>query len=609
VKRPSSKVLLFAVITVLALSIALAVVSLFPGGGHPFVLSDTFTLSPNETYTEGLGSLHGGENITLWVQSSTVFLKGFSIMSPTITDYVVTSNDCTYSIVTDSNIVYNFTASANYYEAVFVSESSKAGIIDFYATVQEPKSSNNLKQQTTLGQGASAQEPNITFPYSWLNEASRILFFIALGLAILLTLKVLLSESAKSKLTNFNIPSVSKKNRRILIILLSISLMIWFLVVWFSLISPTPNPTAAFENWFTDNARDSYVPSLFLRDGFSVFSQPLSKLSNLDNSFYKYVTWPEMPQLYPLGSIFVFLPFSVLLQNGFNSSLIFKLEIVVFLVFASIGVYFFLKHFMQKNMALILKLIGVYIIYVSLVIYAADGEFDSIAFLFSLFAIFMFMTERYDYFFLLVAISVFFKYQAGIFLFPLILVGLIRLFQKNELYSLVHNKAVVGGVFFGFASLFTAYLSAPYFIITSPQLIMNGINAFSPSTQISWSLQSFSILLTLTVTVAYAVYMYNKNSLLSFSAFFLLLPSFLLPYFQNWYIPFLFVYALIPQQKEELEATTIWLIFLIVTLGISGANYQPIPIMAQYLQRHLPYLPAPFHLPQSLKSLITVAFA
>jgi hypothetical protein len=171
----------------------------------------------------------------------------------------------------------------------------------------------------------------------------------------------------------------------------------------------------------------------------------------------------------------------------------------------------------------------------------------------------------------------------------------------------VGNKAVIGGVFFGFASLFTAYLSAPYFVVTSPQLIMNGINAFAADTQTSWSLQSFSILLTLASTVAYAVYMYNKNSLLSLSALFLLLPSFLLPYFQNWYIPFLFVYALIPQQKEELEATTIWLIFLIVVLGISGANYQPIPIIAQYLQRHLPYLPAPFF-PKSIKGLLTMVF-
>ena len=199
VKRPNSKALLFAIIVVLVLSVVLGVISLFPGGSHSFVLSDTFTLSPNETYTEGIGAFRGGENVTLQVESPNVFLKEFSIISPTITDYVITSNDCTYSIVTDSNTVYKFTASANYYEAVFVSESSKTGIIDFHATVQEPKSSNNLKQQTTIGQGVSAQEPNVNLPYSWLNEASKILFLISLGLAMLLTLKTILFDFSKAK--------------------------------------------------------------------------------------------------------------------------------------------------------------------------------------------------------------------------------------------------------------------------------------------------------------------------------------------------------------------------------------------------------------------------
>jgi hypothetical protein len=185
----------------------------------------------------------------------------------------------------------------------------------------------------------------------------------------------------------------------------------------------------------------------------------------------------------------------------------------------------------------------------------------------------MFMTERYDYFFLLVAVSVFFKYQAGIFLLPLIIVGLIKLFQTNRLSSLLRNKAVIAGVIFGFASIFTAYLSAPYFLATGPQLIMNVINAFSSNTQISWAPQSFLVLLTLAVTLAYSVYMLNKNSLLSLSALFLLLPSFMLPYFQNWYIPFIFVYALIPQQKKELEVTMVWLIFMIFMLSLARAFF------------------------------------
>ena len=132
-------------------------------------------------------------------------------------------------------------------------------------------------------------------------------------------------------------------------------------MVWLFLLAVNSNPLATFENWYTDNARDSYVASLFLKDGFSVFNQPLGKLANLDNSHYKFVTWPEMPHLYPLGSIFLFLPFGVLLQKGFDPSLIYKTEIAIFLVFATVCVYFFLKIFLQKDMALILKLLGVYI--------------------------------------------------------------------------------------------------------------------------------------------------------------------------------------------------------------------------------------------------------
>ncbi|MGD0407333.1 MAG: hypothetical protein ABSB10_11865, partial [Candidatus Bathyarchaeia archaeon] len=237
-----------------------------------------------------------------------------------------------------------------------------------------------------------------------------------------------------------------------------------------------------------------------------------------------------------------------------------------------------LKNFLKKDLVWLLKALGVYIIYVTLVIYAADGMFDSVAFLFSLLALSMFMTERYDYFFLLVAVSVFFKYQAGIFLLPLIIVGLMKLFEKNKLSNLLRNKAVVAGATLGFVSVFTATLSAPYLLATGPQLIMNGINAFSPNSQVSWTLQSFSVLLTLAATLAFAVYMLNKNSLLSLSALFMLLPSFMLPYFQNWYLPFIFIYVLIPQQKKELEVTMVWLLFMIVVLSFGGVSFNPLQI-------------------------------
>ena len=493
----ATKIVLFAAIVVLVLSLILAIISLFPvytGEQQTNLLIDNiFTLSPNETYRQGLGSFHGEEKLSVLVQSPIALAKNFSI---------VTYNGSHFNVSSNSDVAYSFIAGADYYDAVFYSESPVAGTIHFQAYVQQSKS---------------------IFPYGWLTQPAKIMFLVSLVAVFLVMLKIVFSTFSKFKPNKPTLPSISNKTWRYIVILIVLSIGIWFLILAFS-----SSPLATFENWYTDHARHSYVSSLFLKDGFLVFNQPLNKLANPDNSIYKFVTWPEMPHLYPLGSIFLFLPFGALLQHGMDPSLMYKIEIALFLVFAHICLYFFLKSFLKKDLMGLLKAVGVYIIYVSLVIYAADGMFDSVAFIFSLFALTMFLSERYDYFFLLVTVSIFFKYQAGIFLFPLILVGLIKLFQKNKLGSLLRNKAVILGTVLGVISVFTAYLSAPYLLTTGSHLIMNGINAFSPNTQIAWTLQSFSILLTLAVTLVYAFYMLNKNSLLSLSAFFLLLPSFML---------------------------------------------------------------------------------
>ena len=215
---------------------------------------------------------------------------------------------------------------------------------------------------------------------------------------------------------------------------------------------------------------------------------------------------------------------------------------------------------------------ALYIVYVSLVIYAAGGMFDSVAFFFVLVAVTMFLSERYDYFFLCIGVSFFLKYQVGIFLLPLIAVGSLKLFGANYRGTLLRNKAVVAGAVLVGISVFTACLSALFLVQTRPELIMNSINAFAPNAQINWTHQAAYVLLTLAATLAYAVYMLNKNSLLSISAVFLLLPSFLLPYFQYWYIPFIFVLVLVPQNKKETEATLLWLIFMVAMLSGIFAN-------------------------------------
>ncbi len=538
-----AKILLLVATMFLVLSVVLSIVSLFPvvtgSNQKNTFIDDSFRLSQNEVYRQGLGAFRHGENISLTVECQTVFMKNFSI---------VTSNNTIYSNQTNQNITCTFTTGTNYYEVIFYSNDSNASWIHFQATVEKPQ---------------------VLYPLSWLNTSAKIMFIISTVSALVITLKLTYPKLTEKKETTSHLPSIDKTFRNCLLAFLLLSLILW--LVFLALNS---NPLATFNNWYTDHVRDNYVSSLFLKDGFSVFNQPLGTLASQDHSYYMFVTWPEMPHLYPLGSILVFLPFGALLQSGFDPVLVYKLEIALFLVFAHVCLYFFLRDFLKKKSHLFWKIAGLYIIYVSLVLYAAGGMFDSIAFLFALIAVTMFLSERYDFFFLSMGVSAFFKYQAVIFLLPLIIVGVLKVHEKKLLGSFIRNKTVIVSIVLMVVSGFTAFLSAPFLIQTRQELVMNVINAFAPHAQISWNYQSAGILLTLVVTLVYAAYMLNKNSLLSVSAIFLLLPSFMLPYFQYWYIPYFFVYALIPQHKKELEITVLWLMFMIVMLCFSGNPLQ-----------------------------------
>ena len=260
-------------------------------------------------YRQGLGAFGGGENITVTVDCPTAFMKNFSI---------VTSNGTNYSISTDLNITYSFTADPHYYEVVFVSNASNASWVHFQATVEKPQ---------------------ILYPLSWLNTSAKIMFLLSAGSALFIILKWAFPKLTE-KLDIKPLPTVNKTFRNRLLALLLLSLVLWLI-----LLAANTNPLATFNNWYTDHVRDNYVSTLFLKDGFSVFSQPLGTLASQDHSHYMFVTWPEMPHLYPLGSILLFLPFGAMLQSGFDPVLVYKLEIALFLVFAHICLYFFLTAF------------------------------------------------------------------------------------------------------------------------------------------------------------------------------------------------------------------------------------------------------------------------
>lgn len=561
----TGKWLLFGALLVLALSVVLAVVSFLPvaaaGKQNTVIVNDFFRLTPQETYRQGLGSFHGDENITLSVSGTRGCPVNFTLL---------TYGGVRYSNVSASDISFSFPAGADYYEAVFLANATTSAQVHFQVSVLKPA---------------------VDYPFSWLGTPAKALFLISWISVILLILRPIVKTSFPSAVKKASKSVLERKNLRRLE-----AAILFSLVLWFVLLAVNSYPLGTFENWYTDNARHPYTSVLFTKVGFSVFDTPLGKLSNMDNSFYKFVTWSEMPHLYPVGSVFLFLPFGVLLEGGVAQAMVFKMEIALLLVVSHVCLFLFLKHFWKQEMGLapkdlflkpfwkqelsfIFKALGTYILYIVLVVYSANGQFDAVAFLFSLVAMVMFLEERDDLFLFFVAVSFTFKYQAGIFLLPLILVSLLRLLQKSKLIDVLRNKAVLAAVALAGVDLFTAYLSAPFLMSTRPELVMNGVNAFSPHAQISWSVQAFAVLLTLSVTLVSAVYLLNKSRVMSLFAVFSLLPAFTLPYSQPWYLLFFFVYPLIPQSKRSLEVTLVWLIFMVLVLSFGGLSYNPSVIL------------------------------
>ena len=564
----TGKTLLFGALLILTLSVILAVVSFFPVATSEnqtsSIIDAAFRLTPQETYRQGLGNFHGDENVTLHVSVVGNFSVDFTLL---------TYSGPRYNTTSAANFSYQFAAGADYYEAVF-------------------QANPNVATSSEVHFQVSVEKPVVSYDFSWLGTPAKALFLLSWAALTLITLRPMVenhSAAIREKLSDVSL--IERKNLRRVQIIILVSL-----IFWIALLAVNTYPYATFENWYTDAARHPYTSVLFTKTGFSVFGTPLGQLSSPDSSFYKFVTWPEMPHLYPIGSIFLFLPFGALLESGVAQTLVFKMELVLFLVVSHVCLYLFLKRFWKDKMnsepkdvylkpfwkqefSFILKFLATYILYIVLVVFSANGQFAAVPFLFSLVAVAMFLEDRFDLFLLFTAVSLTFQYQAGIFLLPLVLVSLIRLFQKSTLSELLRNKAVLAAVCLIAVDLFTAYLSAPFLLAARPELIMNGVNAFGPHAQISWSLQVFTVLLTLSVTLVCAGYLLKRSRLISFFMIFSLLPAFTMPYFQSWYLPFFFLYPMIPQSKRSLEVTLLWLIFMVFVLSFGGLSYNPVTIL------------------------------
>lgn len=548
-----AKLSIFAFISLLTLGIVLGVLSFYPvdgvGKSSQVIIDDSFTLSSHETYRQGLGSFYGDENISIIINSSPEFPLNFTLL---------TYNGPQYNITFSRNISYTFPAGADYYEASF--------------------NTNAPTKQITLQ--VSVLSPTVTYPFSWLTTPAKALFFFSWIALLLIILKPELKKSSQSPMQDIiSLPNLNSKNTRKLQILVLLSLLFWL-----ALLVVNTYPLGTLENWYTDSARNSYSANLFTKVGFSIFNTPLGQLSSSDSSAFKFVTWPEMPHLYPIGSVFLYLPFGALLESNFSQSFVLKLEIALFLLVSHLCLYWFVKRFWQQDLNSILKAIGTYFFYIVLIIYAANGQFESVAFLFSLLSLAMFLEKRYDFFLLFIAISATIKYQAAIFLVPLVLLGLLRLLHASPIKAIFKNKAILIATGLVAVDLFTAYLGLPFLMNARPELVMNVANAFSRHAQASWGLQVLAVLIVLIGTLSSTLYLLHKNRGMSFFTLFLLLPCLTMPYFQQWYFPFFFIYLLIPQQKHSLQLILLWLILLMIVLSFGGLSYNPLAIIDKIRQ-------------------------
>ena len=365
-RLPTGKRLLILTLLVLVVSVALSLISFLPSAGFgnqtSTIIDSTFRLTPQETYRQGLGSFHGDENITVLITENGTFPVNFALLTYAGTRY---SSSVSY-------VNYTFAAAADYYEADFQTNATTTADVHFQVIVQKPASE---------------------YSFTWLGAPAKALFLASWVAAIALIIwpmrkKPLTDpEAAESQQ---NTVALEKKNLQFLKIGIILSFAFWLVLLVLNTYS-----LATFENWYTDAARHPYTSWLFTKVGFSVFSTPLGKLSSLDASVYKFVSWAEMPHLYPIGSIFLFMPFGALLEAGASQVIVFKLEIVMLLVVSHVCLYIFLKRFWKRELNrtprqvwgkplwrqefnFVWKALATYLLYIVLVVYAADGQFDAV---------------------------------------------------------------------------------------------------------------------------------------------------------------------------------------------------------------------------------------
>lgn len=443
---------------------------------------------------------------------------------------------------------------------------------DYYELVLINRGSYDLE----INLDVKVEEPRIEHPYSsaaWIGKG----LLLTGGLGFVLILAFILVKANKLVL---NSASYSPYWARILSLFTIFSCLFWTLIIAFP-----PFSSLGLERWYTDHIRHSYTAFIFLKYGFSVFEVPLGRLANIDDSAFKFVTWPEMPHLYPLGSILLFLPFGMLLQSGAAPDYIFKAEIALFVVFGHVCVYLFGRELLRNRfMHKITKIAVFYIFYYIVLLYSLNGMFDSIPVFISILALSDFLRKNYDGSILLGALGFLFKYQVGIFLLPLFVINFLNFCKEERPKNIFRNAKINAAFLFVAVAAFSLVRSLPYIFGLREDLVMNTLYLFLPTRFLpeEYHYVMLSIMFVLSFFCIY--YGLKKDLFLSIFVSYLLLPSVTLPYFQQWYFMYIFPPVLLMRSKKSSALFAIWAVALTLLITVGNLKYDPIWLLRRFLQ-------------------------
>ncbi|HUU89363.1 MAG TPA: hypothetical protein VMX17_16645, partial [Candidatus Glassbacteria bacterium] len=195
----------------------MALASIYPFISPEFetniVIANSINLTSLETFRYGLGSFNGGETVYVSAIKSPKVSLNFSLL---------TYNGLEYSDNSANDIEYSFNANANYYEALFFSQSDEFIEILFEVAVQKNK---------------------ISFPFGSLNNIAKGLFLSSITSLFLIILHSYFCSFSDNKTTGKNDPTFTARSKWIVVFLLLLSL-----IFWFSLITINTNSHATFEN-------------------------------------------------------------------------------------------------------------------------------------------------------------------------------------------------------------------------------------------------------------------------------------------------------------------------------------------------------------------------